>query len=836
MSHANGPRRARFLAVHLMTAATVGLFTVATYPALGATASADSTAGGIEEVVVTARKRSEDLQSVPLSITAFTAADLQSAGVEDLRDITFLTPGINFTSNGANAFSKPIIRGQTDIGGGENNVPVFFDGIYISNTSAIDLGLVDLERVEVIKGPVSATYGRSAYAGAINYISAKPTDQLRSFVEVTGGDYDKFNARASLSGPIVADWLKGGVSASYDTFNGTYHDDVTDQNANGYRKKDVLANFDITPTEHLEIRPVAYYGDDFYANPATEFGPANCSVGLGFGYSQSYCGQVPGPGFFGPYVAPPGEYGQTGNNRTVFLSDLTIALTYDWGMLSSLTGYDTIKSREYNEFDDQRYGTPTATYYLPSGAVVGGFPTGEQVLGGMPTGQTVDTPLHFGYFDRNRDFSEEFRYTSPQKQSLRWTLGGYYASSFHYEDLNVARGTCSVPAGEYIIDPFAVPCGEVNSPQHTLYTQLNKIYAGFAGIDWDVIDQVTLSTELRYTDTSASYKSDYAVFTPNPYGGLGFSTAIGSSPNPIGANALFASFHSVTSRESLKYQFTHDVQVYVSAANGEKAGGFNDNVAYQAYQPETNWTYEAGVKSQLLDHRVQINADVFYIVAKNYQLFAPPPGASLPGGFVTTNLGGLTTPGFELDTTWIVTRGFKLTGGLGYSDPKFDSTALDFGDAVLCSGIPSCAGRIVQVPLASNPALSNAAVKLDGLRPPYESNLTFSAAADFNYPITESINWLGRLDYRYEDKQYYQYPVDTGWMGSKNIVNLRTGLQSGPYSLIVWVRNLTDNKTPVSVADSAATGASNFEAGYFPVAVLPDGRTFGATFRYTFNK
>ena len=785
----------------------------------------------IQTITVTARKIAEDLQVVPISITAFSASDLSAAGVQDLRDLTFLTPGLTFNEGaGANYYSKPIIRGQTDIGGGpDNNVPVFLDGVYLSNSSAIDLGLIDLDRIEVIKGPVSATYGRSAYAGAINYISAKPGNELHGYVEGTVGDYGKENLRAAISGPLIDGILKGGISASYDKFDGTYHDNISDQNANGYKKEDILANLDLTPNEHLEIRPVIYYGDDVFDSAATIFAPPNCSVGLGYGYSQSFCGKVPNGTFEGPFNYSGAQYGQTGNTRHVFLSSLQADVTYDWGTFVSLTGYDTYHTNEYADFDNNDVGQPYATYTLPAGATVGGFPTaanaGSPTLGGVATGNTVLAPLHFGYLDKNRDFSEEVRFNSSQTQPFRWTIGGYYARSYHYNQLNLALGTCGVPAGEYILAYFATPCGTEFSGQETAYDQTNRIKAGFAGADWDVFDKFTASTEIRYTETSSEYTDLSAIFTPFPT--LGYSTSSPSSAFPIGPDEFSKNFYSVTSRSSLKYQFSNDLQVYLSGANGEKVGGFNNNTTYQSYLPETNWTYELGVKSTFLDRRLLVNADVFYIKAKNYQIYGPPPGAVLPGNFITTNYGGLNTKGFELETQYVVVQGTKLGAGFAYVDPKFTSDSYDFGDVTLCSGIPTCAGRITTVG-------PNQAVSLNGLRPPYESNLTFNASLDLKYKVFADWDWFGRVDYRYESKQYYQYPLDTGYFGPKNIVNLRTGLEQGPLTVTLWVRNLLNDKTPLTVQDSALTGASNFQAGYYPVAVLPDGTTFGLTARYKF--
>jgi iron complex outermembrane receptor protein len=802
-------------------------------PAVAAGASGDTMTEGLAEVVVTARKVAEDLQVVPIAITAFTSADLQRAGVQDLRDLTFMTPGLTFTEGaGANYFSKPIIRGQTDIGGsGDNNVPVFLDGIYISNTSAIDLGLVDLDRVEVVKGPVSALYGRSAYAGAINYISAKPTDEYKGYAEATLGDYNKINERIGASGPLIEGILKGGFSGSLDRFDGTYHDPVTDQNAGGYDKKDVMVNFDYTPNDIFEVRPVLYFGDDNFAASPVLFGPANCSVGAGYGYSQSFCGRVPDATFQGPYIAPGGEYGQTGNSRKVFLTSLNASAKYDWGMITSLTGYDSIHSNEYSEFDDQRYGLPQPTYYLPPGATVGTIPANPALLGALPTGQTALVPEHFGYTDRNNDISEELRFTSPLAEAIRYSVGGYFALSRHYEDLNLAQGTCGVPEGQYIITPFATPCGVEYSPQQTVYTQSNKIFAEFVSLDWDIVKDLTLSVELRNTSTQSSYRDLYAIFDPNPYALEGYSTSGASTPNPIGDDTLSKTFHDVTSRESLSYHITSDTMVYASAANGEKVGGFNNNIdpSLSTYQPETNWTYEAGVKTTFLDRRAQVNADVFYISAKNYQIYGPPPGASTPGNFITTNYGGLATKGVEVSGLFAPVSGVKVSMGVAYVDPKFKSNAYDFGDVTLCAGIASCAGRIVTVG-------PNQAVSLYGLRPPYESNFTANIALDLKYRVYDSWNWIGRIDDRYESKQYYQYPIDTGYFGPKNIMNLRTGVDNGTYSFVVYVRNATDDKTPETVQDAAVTSAPNFEAGYFPIAVLPEGRNYGATFRYNFGR
>jgi iron complex outermembrane receptor protein len=804
----------------LMIGTSSGALAQSAAPTTAPAANSDTTP---TDIVVTARKRVENLQNVPLSITALSASDLSSAGVQDLRDITFQTPGLTFTTGaGANYYSKPIIRGQTDLGGVDNNVPVFFDGVYISNTSAIDFGIIDLARVEVIEGPVSATYGRSAYAGAINYVTAKPTDHFSAQFKATGGDYGKYAFSGLVSGPIAGDILKGGISASYDHFDGTFHDPATNANAGGYVKRDFSANLDFTPNEHLEIRPFIYYGNDQFGSEASVFGPANC----GSGYSATFCGNFPSGTVYGPYVANGSQYGQTGNSRKVLIGTLTIDLKYDWGTISSLTGWGEYNTSEYNEFDDQSFGLLANYYALPTGATVGSYPTAanQATFGTNPVGQAY-VPLHFGYTDRNRDFSEELRFTTKQTGPIKGSIGGYYATTHHTNSLGLAQGTCSIPAGNYIVDFFATPCGQVQSNQVSAYDQNDSVKAVFGSLDWDIVKDLTFSTELRYSSTKSNYLEISAIF--NPFPAEGYSTSGSSALYPLGTTPETATFNDVTSRTSLTYKPSHDLTIYASAANGSKIGGFNNSTVYPSYKPEKNWTFEIGFKSQFMDNKIGLNADVYLINATDYQIYAPAPGGL--GGFYNSNYGGLRTKGAEISAWAKLASWAKLSGGVGITDPKFKSDAYDFGDYALCGSVPGCSSRLTTA--AGVPAVS-----LNGLRPPYESNFTFNAALDVRYPVAEGYTGIFRADYRHESPQFYQYPIDAGSFGPLNVVNLRVGVEKGPISLVAYVRNLTNNLTPETVQDSAVTGATNFQATYFPVAVLPDRRNFGVTLTYKFGR
>jgi iron complex outermembrane receptor protein len=819
-------RKLAHKALRLCGAATVALLAAGAAGAAPAwaqtTAAADANADTLPTVVVTSRKKAENLQNVPLSVTALSADTLQNANVVDLRDIANLVPGLTFYDGGANYNSHPTIRGQVDQNtdvSSVNNVPVFINGVYISNPSAIDLGLIDLARVEVIKGPVSSTYGRSSYAGAINYITTPPSNVTRGYLEFTGGDYGKYNGRASISGPILGDMLKGGISGSYDNFDGTYHDSVTDQNAGGYVKRDVFANLDFTPNSQIEIKPTFYYGNDKYANAANIYGAGNC----GAGFYASFCGKVPsGSSFVGPYIAAPGDYGQEGNARTVFSSSVTSSYKTDFGTFTSLTGMNDIKSNQYNEFDDQRYGALYPTFYIPAGYTNGQIPPAGVVYSGVKTGNEVYVPRHFGYDDKNHDFEEDLRYHSPTyAHGFDWTAGLYYASSQHTDNLSLADGTCNVPAGQYILSYFATPCGQVYNPQHTQVRQHDAIYAGYAGLDFDIIKNVTFSGEVREEKESEVNHQDYGIFDGYCQG---FNTTC-ASPY-ITAAPEKATFWTVTTRDAITWKITPEVSVYGSIANGTKEGGFNVNTATgpKSYGPELNWTYELGVKSNLLDHRLQLDGDVFLINATNDQVTGPT--GSL-GVYSTVNAGSLNTPGVEVSAEYLVVPGVKVTAGVNYDDPKFGNNSRDYGfaDGIICGSVSSCEGRI------RTDNQGHTYVSIKGLEPNDTSDLTLNLGLDARHEIKSGWDWFGTFNYRYEDKMFYQYPIDTGYFGPANIVNLRTGVETGPYQISLYVKNATNDKTPTVVQDSYSPPATT----YYPVAALPEGRTVGVTLHYKFG-
>jgi iron complex outermembrane receptor protein len=786
--------------------------------------------GQLETIVVTATRRSEKLQNVPLQVTAITGKALDEAGAQELRDITFLTPGLTLNSNGAQADETPVIRGQVDIGSaaiGRNNVPVFFDGYYISQSSAIDFGLIDLARVEVVEGPVSSLYGHSGYAGAINYVTATPSANLYTAgIEETAGDYGKENIKFDASGPLIANILSGGISGSYDTFHGTFHDSATGENAGGDKRKDVFANLDFTPTPNLEIRPELYYGSDFFEPTPAETGAANCGDTALFSYAATACGLIPNSSFVGPVHVASASDGQTGNNRTVLVTGLSVKYTTDYGTITSQTGYNNIRSTQYNEFDSSSFGEPVQTYALPAGATDYTIPAGGFFGGAL--GPIATLPLHFGYQQSEKDFSQELRFASLQDQPFRYMVGGYYSNSQLVQDLRLGIDTTNVPAGYTISSPFATPPGQKYSGQQTLDELDDSLKAVYGGMDYDLLPNLTVSGQLRWQEEEEAFEQPFAVYDPYL---PGYSTGAASTFDPYGPGKQ-AKFYSVTTRDSIAYKPVPGIMLYASVANGEKGGGFNNGVSttsFATFAPETNFTEEAGIKTTLLDNHLQLNGDYFHIQSENYQVSAPANG-SVIGNFVTSNLGGLATNGIEGSIAAKPIEGVTVTSGVAYALPRFDSDSYDFSNVTACSYIASCKSRIVQVG-------ANQAVSLKGLRPPYESDVTFNSSLSLNYPVYQDYHVFGRVDYRFQSSQFYEYPDDFGHYGDLNNVNLRAGVSKGGATLTFFVDNATNDMTPTSAQDFSNSGSSDPARGdnFYPVILLPEGRTFGVTLAYRFN-
>jgi iron complex outermembrane receptor protein len=754
----------------------------------------------VGEIVVTARGRAENLQNVPLSVTALTADKLQAASITDLYQVALQTPSLVYNSNGAQSNASPVIRGLSDTSGGEatsQNVSIFLDGIYIKDPSAFDLAIGGISRIEVVEGPVSGLYGRNAFTGAINYVTANATQDLHYDLAVTGGTSGRAQVEAGVSGPIIPNLLAGRIDGTYSRFDGTYHDNVTGLNAGGYDRKDVMASLLFTPTPNITIKPVIYYGSDFFGPAPAVTYAQNCA----FGTSDSYCGSF-NSGANPLNVATPDNSEATGNTRRVLHFHTDAKFTGEWGSIDVLGGLNVIHSNNIADFASNDAGLTYGLY--PANA--------NNPFAGNPTVGVTQAKGFFGAQESEHDTSIEARYDSPRDKRVRISFGGFYLNQQSTLNNTFAIDGSNIPAGDalnFIAQPYVTTNGRYNRPINTnASTTLDA--SGFGGLDVDILPNLTLSGVVRYTQEK---QKSHDFFT-----------------GPVSE----ATFDSVTSNESLTWKINPHLTAYVSAANGEKSGGFNGGATSAAdatFQPETDWDYEAGFKSSLFDGRMRLNVAAFYTTLDDLQVIGPP---STPGAIalVVKNFGAVKDPGAEFTATYDFGDGFKVAGGLTYTHPRFDSSSLDFNDGAACALVPSCAAsRLVTV-------AGNQAVRLDGLRPPFESDLVFNISPEYRHLLMhDDIYWFVRADYRYEDRQYTTVS-NFAYYGPRNVFNIHIGIDSPRWSVTGYVLNLLNDQTPVTNQFNGqlngfdAPPLGTFGVTWIPTSVLPDGRTFAVRFAY----
>jgi len=250
----------------------------------------------LEEVIVTARKREESLQDIPVAVSAIGASDIQQLALNDLDDLAKVTAGLVFDNDFSRTANRPVIRGQANILG-ESGVAYFIDGVYITGSIA-DYDLQDVQRVEVVKGPQSALYGRNTYAGAINFITKDPGDEVGGNVQLQVAEDDQYQVTGSVSGPLIDGVLSGRLAGRYYERGAIFNSTFDGAGVGEQESQSISGLLRWTPGERTDIRFRAYYSELDDGQPALFRQPAsanNCFQDNGsyyLGVGRYYCGKV----------------------------------------------------------------------------------------------------------------------------------------------------------------------------------------------------------------------------------------------------------------------------------------------------------------------------------------------------------------------------------------------------------------------------------------------------------------------------------------------------------------------------------------------------------------
>ncbi len=806
------------------------------------------------DIVVTARKRDEDIQRVPIAITALTADDLAERNISNFNDLTNSTPGVAITSMTGGTVQSIFIRGLAPANTAndlnvEANVGVFIDGIYQTSRNTLDMiSVLDVAQIEIAKGPQSALFGKSTFAGALSITTAQPTDQLSISGSATIGNNEDYRIRAGISAPLT-DTLSVRLAGGWLTYDGFGKNAADpDNNLNGVEKWAVAGSVLWEPTEELTLKLSGFYTHsetELYATQITPLASNNCGNTIG-AFKALYCGSLP---LYDEADITPDAPKTESKNQQV---SLDVTWRKDGIAFTSLTGFTASENSTFNDYDGTSAGTTFGVCSLGSTCLFAGS-----------YNRLVQVNLQSISLEKVRTFSQEFRLQSDGDSPFSWIAGANYFNS----RIPLAAGGIGVDGTQLGATDRLVQVTQVN-PAATGVGAYDFIANGFLTQDWQN-KGLSSSYSSSFTETfslfgAVGYKfgdfrvnaegrwnSDlkqaqtFSINNPTVTPGLYQHITPVEVPEdglfPVVGQKFRKTFSSFAPRFTADWQATEDLFIYVSAAKGVRSGGFNTAnpvsstgilASEVAYNEETNWTYEGGIKSRLFDNSLLFNASVFHVDWTNAQVasYTQNPTAISPVRIVR-NIGDIKTTGVEANAEWQVVDFLGIGGSVVYSDPKFQEGVYDSAEIARCvvgSGATATpAPGCPDITLITNANGATIAVpSLAGLRPQRAVKLQWNLHATLTVPIVDTWTADARVDVSYTGDAYSNL-INTQSFGERTLTNLRIGVSNGQFGLAAWVNNLTDEKY-------IANSISQPRGGY-PLAFstgenyLGEARRFGLT-------
>ena len=768
----------------LLAGASVAL--IAT-PVLAQTkASADST-GGLEEIIVTAQKREQSLQAVPVSVTALSAEMLDNQRIATFNDLTRAAPSLTITENTQATNGSIVLRGIGTYAfstGVEPSVAVIVDDVSVVQQAQAFNNLSDIERVEVLRGPQGTLFGKNASAGLVNIVTKGPSDHLTMGMQLTATDDEQARAEASVSGPFGEN-SGFRLNGYYDYRKGHIHNLTTGKDINGGTGYGIRGKLKLGLTDNFDVVLIGDYSHQEQNGAANTLLalPAGAKLfgALNYGTAEN-SGITPGPGNFNA------RQDEDGPNQSKQWS-VSAKATLDVGpaKLISVASYQDWKFDFTTDVDGTDLNILAA---LTRGAVNGGL-----VQGG---------PYH------SRQFAQELRLVSDASGPLTYVVGGYFSDS--KTDRGFHRG------------PAALVADWQN-------TSTNRSLAGFAQLDYKITDTTRVSGGVRVNNEKI---------------GVGFTNLVVPAVLPatnIGCNLSRCRGNSseteTTWKVALQQDIARHVMVFASAATGYKgqaydiATGFSPAKAAAPIKSETSYAYEIGLKSRFLDNRVQMNITGFLTDYNNFQaqssvLNNTTTPATLQLGL--NNVGKLRTKGVELELQAVPVEALRFDASFAYVDAKIKSfpTATCYSGQTGAQGCFDLDGAGPLTAVGQNLAgatLANA--------PKFKANI----GATLDFPLSSGgLGGFIGLNYAYQSKvnfDLFRNPltVQRGYGILNGSIGVKTGENEG-LKVTLFVNNMFNKHYAAAITD----GYSLFGNQHVLIQLLPRNATryFGIKIRGDF--
>ncbi len=810
----------------LSTAAVIAL----TAPAFAQTGPADAaapqqkvddTAPG--EIIVTATKRSESLQRVPLAVSVVSGADLARSGGVNLENVQYLVPTLNFRKSGVPINQSIFLRGvgtSTFSIAGEPSVSTVLDGVVLSRAGEAFTDLVDIERIEVLRGPQGTLFGKNSSAGVVNIVGKKPGKELGAFAEGSYFSDDEYRGRVGFNLPL-GEHVRTRLTGFYGNYDGNIRNTVYNTRVNGYEHYGFRGTLvaDLSETVHATLIGDWRQSKDDCCAEVIGTAPTGAAAFLS-----------------GALPTPQGDRTRAVSNNLINRNDETswgVSLQLDAELdritFTSITAYRDYSDREVRDGD-----------FL--GAAYAGNPARAAVAA---TGTTPALPaipavganeLHDDGPQIGRTVSQEFRLTSPSTGFLTYVAGFYYSHAYSERTFTRSDIVCNFPAGTRVTT--LIPCGSAGAPPSTFPTGSANFGSAFQNTA--LFGQATLHFTdrlrgiigLRYTldQLDVFHRRTTALAGPgiNPNfdagvynGGLTVTSPSGVvSFVPGPSNGQYfrnrVNKENLSGRAGLQYDLTRDFIAYATYSRGYKGPAFNTfynltTAGASAIAAETADSYEGGLKMTFLDRRLVLNLAGYYAKYKNYQANNP----DVVAGVLTTrftNAGDISTRGGEADLLFRASRDISLSGGFAYTDAHVDQFRLPPGGnpaGIIPSGTPLGYAPRVKASLGGEYRLRTTALPVDivfGAQGSYQSSELSQFDASAAIRAATTIHGYGLLDL------------------SVALID-----HADRYRLTVQVKNVLDQSFAASITSGGPGGAYRY--------IIPReaDRFFGATLRVNYG-
>jgi iron complex outermembrane receptor protein len=704
------------------------------------TKSAQGAENGLEEIVVTATRRAENLQNVPIAVTSLNETQLERIGISDTLDVAQVTPGLQLRQSAGEIL--PSIRGigsQVFGPGVENPVAVYVDGVYLESSPSLNTSLANIDRIEVLKGPQGTLFGRNSTGGLMQIVTAAPSHDFSGKASVNFGNYETGGGDLYVTGGL-SDTLAANVALHYEGQGQGYGRNV-------YNGRDVNQN-----TDDVAVRTKLLWEPDTLTSATLavsySFQENSSLLALGVNPGDSTYANLYHNVFGRPALNFGGFYDVNANVDplaiiTTWMVSLEVKHDLGFADLKSITAAQGVEFRENFKLDQVPY-----------------------TLVDFHRSAVISHPV-----------SEELQLSSKQGGHLKWTTGLFiFHSTDSWSPFHVQFGQ---DGSSLFFNLPVSPIDEIISDK-----MITNSYAAYGQGTYELFQATRLTLGVRYTHETRQVSGVEDFLIP------GFPASISPEPAPGTGIPSQLDFNNVSFRVGIDHDFLENLMGYSSFSTGFKSGGYNLSVPSNSpFLPEKIGAWEVGFKSELFDRKVRLNPAVYYYDYKNIQV-----GSYTGVNQIAYNGATAEIYGADMDAQLRASQDVILSAGISYIHGRFT----DFPKADYTFVVPDCdysapnPARVCQASAAGN-RIPNT--------PDYSANVGLNWSHDFNFGnvdlnsnLYQSGAWFGTVDNNPHVRQasYHLLNASLSWTPV-----------GGPYTLRLWGRNITGSKVVNDLYQSA---------------------------------